>query len=147
MLALTFTVSDSFAQEDQTITLTTNKNSYLPGDVVKLNGTMNGQPGHLVAIQIKDSAGNLILIRTIQTDQNGNFAIQFKIPATAVSGNFDIIASARINGFIITQTKTMSATVPEFGQIAMPVFAISIMLIMIMFALVPRFKNYYKINF
>lgn len=147
MLALTFTVSDSFAQEDQTITLTTNKNSYLPGDVVKLNGTMNGQPGQLVAIQIKDSAGNLILIRTIQTDQNGNFAIQFKIPATAVSGNFDIIASARINGFIITQTKTMSATVPEFGQIAMPVFAISIMLIMIMFALVPRFKNYYKINF
>src|SRR5438445_13255147 len=46
--------SNSFAQEDQSINLTTNKNSYLPGEVVEINGTANGQPGQLVAIQIKD---------------------------------------------------------------------------------------------
>jgi predicted secreted protein with PEFG-CTERM motif len=143
-MAMTFTVSDSFAQEAQTINLTTNKNSYLPGDVVVLNGTVNGQPGQLVAIQVKDSTGNLILIRTIQTDQNGNFALQFKIPPTATSGNFDIMASARINGFIITQTKTMAATVPEFGQIAMPIFAISIMSVMVIFSLSCKFKNYHN---
>src|SRR5437879_4708215 len=62
--------SNSFAQEDQSINLTTNKNSYLPGEVVEINGTANGQPGQLVAIQIKDSSGNLILIRTVQADQN-----------------------------------------------------------------------------
>jgi predicted secreted protein with PEFG-CTERM motif len=144
---MTFTVSDSFAQEADTINLTTNKNSYMPGDVVVLNGTINGQSGQLVAIQVKDSTGNLILIRTIQTDQNGSFAIQFKIPPTATSGNFNIIASAKINGFTVTQTKTMIATVPEFGQIAMPVFAISIISVMVIFAISARFKNYYNLNF
>src|SRR5579872_6779230 len=139
LLATTFTVSYSFAQEAQTINLATNKNSYMPGDVVVLNGTVNGQSGQLVAIQVKDSTGNLILIRTIQTDQNGNFGLQFKIPSTAASGNFDIIASARINGFLVTQTKTMIATVPEFGQIAMPIFAISIMSVMVIFALSGKF--------
>lgn len=116
-----FPVSNSFAQQDQTIILTTNKISYLPGDVVVVNGTVTGQPGQLVAIQVKDSSGNLILIRTIESDQNGNFSLQFKIPSTAISGNFNIIASARINGFIITQTKIMSATVPEFGSLAVPI--------------------------
>lgn len=146
-MAMTFTISNSFAQEYPTINLTTNKNSYVPGDVVKLNGTVNGQSGQLVAIQIKDSSGNLILIRTLPTDQNGNFALQFKIPPTATSGDFSIIASARINGFIITQTKTMMATVPEFGQLAMPVLEISIILIMVMFALSSRVKNYHKHSF
>lgn len=119
----------------------------MPGDVVKLNGTVNIQSGQLVAIQIKDSSGNLILIRTLPTDKNGNFVLQFKIPQTATSGDFSIIASARINGFIITQTKTMMATVPEFGQITMPVFALSIILIMVMFALSNTFKNYRKLSF
>jgi predicted secreted protein with PEFG-CTERM motif len=147
LLAMTFTVSDSFAQEAQTINLITNKNSYMPGDVVVLNGTVNGQPGQLVAIQVKDSTGNLILIRTIQTDQNGNFVLQFKIPTTATSGNFNIMASARINGFIVTQTKTMTATVPEFGQIAMPIFAISIISVMLIFAFSKKVQHYHKLNF
>ncbi len=146
-MTMTFIISNSFAQEYPTINLTTNKNSYMPGDVVKLNGTVNIQSGQLVAIQIKDSSGNLILIRTLPTDKNGNFVLQFKIPQTATSGDFSIIASARINGFIITQTKTMMATVPEFGQITMPVFALSIILIMVMFALSNTFKNYRKLSF
>jgi len=136
-----FTVSDSFAQEDQTINMTTNKNSYQPGEVVGLNGTVSNQPGQLVAIQIKDSSGNLILIRTVQADQNGNFALKFKIPPTATSGDFSIIASARINGFIVTQTKTMTATVPEFGYLAMPIFTISVVSIMILFGLSGRLQK------
>jgi len=137
----TVTVLDSFAQEEQTINMTTNKNAYLPGDIVELNGTANGEPGQLVAIQIKDSSGNLILIRTIQADQNGNFALKFKIPPTATSGDFSIIASARINGFIVTQTKTMTATVPEFGQLAIPVFVVSIISIMIVFGLSSKLQK------
>ena len=105
-----------------------------------LNGIVNGQSGQLVAIQVKDSTGNLILIRTIQTDQNGNFAIQFKIPTTATSGNFDIKASARINGFVVTQTKTMTATVPEFGQIAMPVLTISLISLLVLCQIKPSFR-------
>ena len=50
-------VTISFAQVEQTITLATNKISYLPGDAVQLSGTVNGQPNTLVALQVKDSAG------------------------------------------------------------------------------------------
>jgi len=135
-------VLDSFAQEAQTITLSTNKASYLPGDMVQLSGTVTGQPNALVALQIKDSTGNLILIRTVQSDQNGHFAISFKIPPTATSGDFSIIGSARINGFIVTQTKIMTATVPEFGPLAMPLFGISFILIVIVSALSNKIKNY-----
>src|SRR5487761_2598091 len=80
-------VSNSFAQEEQSIVITTNKDHYVPGDTVTLNGTVTGQPNALVALQIKDSSGNLILIRTVSSDQNGNFVLQFKIPPTATSGN------------------------------------------------------------
>jgi uncharacterized protein YfaS (alpha-2-macroglobulin family) len=135
------TTLSSFAQVDQTITLTTNKDSYLPGDTVQLSGLVTGQPNVLVALQIKDSSGNLILIRTIQSDQDGNFALKFKIPPTATSGNFNIVASAKINGFIVTQTKTMTATVPEFGSIAMSMFGISFTMIIAMFVFSNKFKN------
>jgi predicted secreted protein with PEFG-CTERM motif len=120
-------VADSFAQETApSIILATNKGSYLPGDVVQLTGATIGQSASLVAIQVKDSGGNLILIRTIPADQNGNFALQFKIPSTATSGNFTILASARINGFVVTQTRTISTAVPEFGPLAMLIFVMSI---------------------
>jgi predicted secreted protein with PEFG-CTERM motif len=83
----------------------------------------------------------LILIRTVQSDQNGNFTLSFKIPPTATSGDFSIIASARINGFVITQTKTMTATVPEFGSLATPIFGVSFLLIIGLYAFQGKFKR------
>ena len=142
LLAFPITVN-CFAQADQSITLATNKESYLPGDIVQLSGLVTGQPNVLVALQIKDSSGNLILIRTVQSDQNGNFALQFKIPPTATSGNFNIAASAKINGFLTTQTKTMTATVPEFGSLVMSMFGISFVLIITMFTF-SKFQKYQK---
>ena len=133
-------VLDSFAQEEQSIVLATNKANYLPGDTVQLSGTVTGQSNALVALQIKDSSGNLILIRTVQSDQNGNFVLSFKIPSTATSGDFNIVASTKINGFVVTQTKTVTATVPEFGPIAMPMFGVSLVLVITMFAFTNRHK-------
>ncbi len=137
-------ISNSFAQVEQSITLVTNKDTYLPGDTVQLSGVVTGQSNVLVALQIKDSSGNLILIRTVQSDQNGNFALQFKIPPTATSGNFNITASAKINGFIVTQTKTMAATVPEFGNLSMSMFMISFILIITVFTFSSKFKIYQR---
>lgn len=108
------------AQEDQSITMTVSKDHYSPGDTVQLQGVVSGGPGALVALQVKDSDGSLILIRTVQADQGGNFAIQFKIPLTATSGKFSATASAKVNGFVLTQDKIFDATVPEFAG-AVPV--------------------------
>lgn len=118
---LALAMPSSWAQEDQSITINTSKSTYGPGDTVTLTGTINGgTPGQLVAIQVKDAKGNLILIRTVSSDQNGNFALQFKVPLTASAGSLNIAASARINGFVVTQntatagTTQGTTTVPEF---------------------------------
>lgn len=120
---LALAMPSSWAQEDQSITINTSKSTYGPGDTVTLTGTVNGgTPGQLVAIQVKDAKGNLILIRTVSSDQNGNFALQFKVPLTASAGSLSVTASARINGFVVTQntatagtaTQGTTSTVPEF---------------------------------
>lgn len=114
-LMLPLVIPSSMAQQDQSITITTPKNNYGPGDTVTVTGSVSGgTPGQLVAIQVKDPKGNLILIRTVQTDQNGNFALTFKVPETASAGNFNITASSRVNGYVVTQSTAIAAAVPEF---------------------------------
>lgn len=116
MSLVALSIPSSYAQlGNESITINTQKTAYGPGDTVNLTGLVNeGTPGQLVAIQVKDAKGNLILIRTVQADQNGNFNLQFKVPLTASPGNLNITASARINGFVITQSKTTTTPVPEF---------------------------------
>ena len=128
-------VSTSYAQEAESITLATDKESYLPGDTVQLSGVVTGQqPSVGVALEVMDSDNTAILFRTVQADQNGNFAIQFKIPATATSGAFSVFASALIDGFHVKQTKVFSATDPEIGQTAAQVFGFPILSTKLVFA-------------
>jgi hypothetical protein len=139
---LAFGVSNSFAQTTESITLTTDKDSYLPGDLVQLSGIVAGQqPSVGVALEVTDSDGTVILTRVAQADQNGNFAVQFKIPVTATSGEFSVYASALIDGFHVKQTKVFSATVPEFGQIAGQVFGLATISVILVFAMSGRLQN------
>ncbi|MDE1725648.1 MAG: hypothetical protein KGH89_00085 [Thaumarchaeota archaeon] len=132
-----FAIPSSYAQLDnESITINTSKNAYGPGDTVNLSGIVNeGAPGQLVAIQVKDAKGNLILIRTVQSDQNGNFNLQFKVPLSASPGNLNITASTRINGFVITQSKSTTTPVPEFPASGL-VLAASIASLLIFYGMV-----------
>ncbi|NHI02379.1 hypothetical protein DYY67_2061 [Candidatus Nitrosotalea sp. TS] len=134
---VTLAIPSSYAQLDnESITISTSKTAYGPGDIVNLTGIINeGTPGQLVAIQVKDVKGNLILIRTVQADQNGNFNLQFKVPTTATAGNLNITASARINGFVITQSKETTTPVPEFPASGI-VLATSIASLLVFYVLV-----------
>lgn len=123
---------------NESITIKTPQGSYGPGDTVNLTGSViDGQPGQLVAIQVKDAKGNLLLIRTVQADQNGNFALQFKVPLTASPGNFNVTASSRINGLVMTQTNAITTSVPEFPASG-PVLAASIVSLLVLYAVVSR---------
>ncbi|MDE1726274.1 MAG: PEFG-CTERM sorting domain-containing protein [Thaumarchaeota archaeon] len=117
-------ISESFAQN--AIIINTDKTSYGPGDLVTVTGTVSGAPNQLVAIQVKDPSGNLISIRTVQTDSKGNFELTFKVPSTATSGSFEINANTKINGQTVSTTQTFAQAVPEFGTLASVVFSISI---------------------
>ncbi len=126
-----------FSFEESQITLNTDKSSYGPGDTVSITGNINSATaGELVGIQVKDPEGNLIVIRTVQTDSSGNFAIQFKVPTTATSGNFIIEASAKINGQSVDGTKTIMQTVPEF-----PFAALTLIIATLSIILISRMKH------
>jgi hypothetical protein len=123
-------IQSSFGQAQ--IILNTDKSSYNPGDLVKLTGTLTGGSNDFIGLEIKDSIGKLILIRTIQTDSKGNFTLPFKIPGSATSGNFEIFANANVNGQIETSNKTIMQSIPEFGPMAGIVLIVSIISIFVL---------------
>jgi len=103
----------AFAQ-GSIISFDIDEKSFAPGEIVELTGSVEqslaGQP---VAIEVKDSAGNVILIRTVTPDDNGNFVLKFKIPLTAKAGNFEIITNVEVAGEAFTETKTVGESTTE----------------------------------
>lgn len=87
------------------LTFDANKSNYKPGDIVIINGTSKDSPDQPVAVEVKDPSGNILVIRTVQTDSNGNFQLEFKLPQTAPSGNYNITTNAQVNGSTVTETK------------------------------------------
>ena len=114
---ISFGISDSIAVNQ--VTLDTDKGAYAGGDTVTITGTVANSPDQLVAIEVKDPSGNILVLRTVLTDSSGNYVLKFKLPPSAPSGNYDIVANSKINGTMVTETRTIVQTsvVPEFGSI------------------------------
>jgi len=99
-------VSQSYAAQ---ITVETNKETYGPGDIVKLTGVVEGGvAGDFVAIEVKSPSGETILIRTVELGAGGTYDLEFKIPSSGETGNYEIISNAKVGGETITETKTIS---------------------------------------
>ncbi len=98
------------------ITLDTQKNLYVSGETISIKGQIANSPNQLVAIEVKDPAGITMMVRTVKTGSDGNFALQFQLSPTAQSGNYDIIANSNINGNIIKTTKLISTSNTSTGQ-------------------------------
>ncbi len=80
----------------------------IPGEIVEISGTVDPDLADKpVAIEIRDSAGNTILIRTIQPNPDGTFSLKFKVPASAAAGEFDITANTKFEGAAVTESKTI----------------------------------------
>jgi len=112
-LVFFFGISESFAQ-GSIISFDIDEKSFAPGKIVELTGNVEqslaGQP---VAIEVKDSAGNVILIRSVTPDDNGNFALKFKIPLTAKAGTFEIVTNVEVAGEAFTETKTVGGSTED----------------------------------
>lgn len=86
----------------------------IPGEIVELNGQVEeGLEGQPVAVEIKDSEGNVILIRTVTPDSDGKFVLKFKVPSAAKSGEFDIVANVEVDGQPITESQTVQSIKAE----------------------------------
>lgn len=110
------------------ITFDLDTTTLIPGEIVELKGSVDqsliGQP---VAVEIKYSEGtklayfstihNVILIRTVTPDENGEFVLKFKVPANIKTGEIDVIANVEIEGQAFAETKSIQVKAAELEDV------------------------------
>jgi hypothetical protein len=90
------------------ISIETDKASYSAGQTVSVSGSIQSTSSVPVAIEIRDGEGKTILLRTIQSDENGRFSLDFKVPQSSNSGKLSIYAtSSDSNGGVQSGTRTV----------------------------------------
>ena len=107
-------VGTSYSQS--LINFEVNTDKLIPGELVELSGTVEaGLEGQPVAVEVIDSKGNVILIRTVESDSNGNFVLKFIVPETAAAGEMDIVTNVELDGQSFSEEQILEsvATVPE----------------------------------
>ncbi len=103
LIVTSSTVALPVANAQSEITLHTNKEVYAITEAVELEGTLSGMPNQLVALEIRDPQGSTVLLRTVFTDDNGNFIFKFKIPSSSVLGSYEIIANTDVGGTAVKE--------------------------------------------
>jgi hypothetical protein len=113
VMLLAISIVPAFAQSLITFDVDTTK--FLPGEIIELKGKVNGGlEGQPVAVEIKDADGNVMLIRTVTSDENGNFVLKFKVPDNIKAGEFNIVTSVELDGQSFSETKSVeSVAAPE----------------------------------
>ena len=110
-ILLVVTILPAFSQSLVTFDVDTTK--FTPGEIVELKGTVDkGLAGEPVAVEIKDADGNVILIRSVTSDINGEFTLKFKVPNTAKAGEFDVVTNVEVDGQSFSETKSIESTEP-----------------------------------
>jgi len=102
ILATSLGLSDANAQSK--ITVETNSDLFEHGQTVTITG--NTVQNNSVAIQVKDPTGASILVRSVISDSDGNFSLQFKIPQHAVLGDYEIITNTIVGDSPVVQKTT-----------------------------------------
>ncbi len=107
-ILLAVSIVPVFAQSLITFDVDTTK--FMAGEIVELKGKVTGGlEGQPVAVEIKDADGNVMLIRTVTSDANGDFVLKFKVPNTVNAGEFDIATSVELDGQSFSETKSVES--------------------------------------
>ena len=113
VLVTSLTISQAYAAE---VIFDSTKKSLTPGEIVELSGIIEkGIEGDLIALEVKSPSGEIILIRTVELGPGGTYNLKFKIPASAESGNYDIITNLELVGTEETQVSEDSQSPPSSG--------------------------------
>ena len=109
-MLLVVIITPAFAESLITFDVDTTK--FTPGEIVELEGKVqSGLEGEVVAVEIKDADGTLILIRTVTSDSNGEFSLKFKVPSTAAAGSFDVVTNLDIGGESLSESNSFESVV------------------------------------
>jgi len=109
VILLAISMVPAFSQSLITFDVDTSK--FVPGEIVELKGNVGeGLEGKPVAIEINDSEGNIILIRTVTSDIGGDFILKFKVPNNVKAGELDIATSVELDGQSFSESIQVEAT-------------------------------------
>jgi len=113
VLVTSLTISQAYAAE---VIFDSTKKSLTPGEIVELSGIIEkGIEGDLIALEVKSPSGEIILIRTVELGPGGTYNLKFKTPASAESGNYDIITNLELVGIEETQVSEDSQSPSSSG--------------------------------
>jgi hypothetical protein len=113
ILAISLGISNAGAQTG--ITVETNFDLFELGQGVMITGNADGSS---VIIQVNDSTGTPILLRTVATDSNGDYELKFRIPQTAGLGDWEVVVSTAVDGIPVIGAVTFE--VVEKGEMVTP---------------------------
>jgi len=113
ILATSLGISNAGAQTG--IIVETNFDLFEQGQLVMITGNAEEKS---VAIKVKDPTGISILVRSITTDSNGNFELEFRTSQTATLGEYQVIVSTVIDNIPVISTATFE--VVEKGEKVTP---------------------------
>jgi len=112
IILLAISIVPAFSQSLVSIDVDTTK--FAPGEIVELKGTVDASlAGQPIAIELTDSKGNVILIRTVTADANGNFILKFKVPMSVELGDLDIVTNVELEGQSFSETTEVEVTESE----------------------------------
>jgi len=80
-----------------TLSIDTDRSTYNQGNLVTIRSDISGVTSNAnIAISVTDPSGNIVLTRSLFTDDTGS--IPFKIPHGTTAGSYKVSASVRANG-------------------------------------------------
>lgn len=99
------------------LTVSTDQSSYHHGDTVTVKAVLQGYgQGENVAIIVANPAGDVIVSRTVTTDENGVSETQFRIPDSYQDGTYRVTATAYAGGMLYKDSTefTVESQPPHF---------------------------------
>ncbi|MFZ0183866.1 MAG: hypothetical protein WBV92_04060 [Nitrosotalea sp.] len=138
------------------ITVTTDKATYSDGSTITISGTVAEQLSIPISVIIKDSTNNLVYVAQTSPTSGNTYSVQvvaggdiwktagtYEIDVTyggpdkTAKTTFMFTATAQAAPASTTSTANQTSpnqAVPEFGPLSMPIFAISILAVVIAYA-------------
>ncbi|MDE2589736.1 MAG: hypothetical protein KGL95_08745, partial [Patescibacteria group bacterium] len=92
-----------------TLSVAADQPSYHHGDTATISATLRGYgQGINVGITVSNPSGDVIVSRTVPTDQNEVAQTQFKIPDSYADGTYSVVATADVGGMTYKDTTQFS---------------------------------------
>ena len=136
--------------ENESVIVTTDKSSYLEGEIISISGEIKYIAlGNQLSIIIQAPNGNLVSVDQISPESNGDFALDITVggPLWSQDGMYTVVAQQG-SGSAFTDSVEVDVAdglvVPEFGTIAAMILAVAIISIIAISAksrlsIVPRY--------